>query len=292
MWISRGCAVVLCLASALVLRPASASAQTAPCAAPASVAVATVAGVLDGDTLQLADGGTLRLAGILAPRASDVHAAPSAWPAALAAKAELEALVLAKDVSIHAAMQGARDRYGRLLGQVYVRAAAGEAKDLAVQDLWVQGHLLRQGLVRAVTTARDRSCAAALLAIEQAAREAARGLWQTQAYAPHTGRALDGLAPLAGSFQILEGEVARVRRLGRRLHLHLRSPGRRAPVVVMDAAGPRAVFPDAALQPRPGNLAGARVRVRGWLEDSRGMPALDISLAGDLEVLARPRTRE
>src|SRR5262245_32336422 len=102
---------------------------------------AVVAAVVDGDTLQLADGRIVRLAGIAAPKpatgadAADTEAATTA----------LAALVQRRQVEL---FYGGRhtDRHGRLLAHVRVIASDG------VAGAWLQGELLQRGLVRVNTT--------------------------------------------------------------------------------------------------------------------------------------------
>src|SRR6185369_1802614 len=117
----------------------------------------TVTRIIDGETAALDDGTELRLIGALAPRAIDAGTEPGTWPAEIAAKEELRALLLGK--SLELAFGGERnDRYGRLLAQAHVREGDNRR--------WVQGHLLEQGLARAYILADNRACADALLAAE------------------------------------------------------------------------------------------------------------------------------
>jgi len=255
---------LLVLLSALVsvLGPAQAS-----CTGLAKGASATVARVLDAGTLVLHDGSELRLAGVLTPHADDARAAPKAWAPAVAAKAEVEALVLGKSISIAFGSE-LRDRYGRHLGHAFL----GDG----VERRWLQGHLLAQGLARVVTRAEDRACEIEMLAAERPAREARRGLWAEAAYGIRQAADLDSLSALTGSFQIVEGRIASRRRSGAGLRLEFGKEGR---------------FGLVALLPRAGRGAGRdldkspRVRLRGWLEERGGRPTLDLTAIGTLEVL-------
>lgn len=266
--------------------PDATAAEPATCPIGASRVTATVVRVIDGDTLLLHDGHEVRLSGVVAPREGDVRATAGRWPATLAARSELEALALANTIIIGVADEHARDRYGRLQGQAFLPRGAGP--DL----LWLQGHLLRQGLVRVMSTEADRSCAGARFVAEREARDAARGIWREAAYALRAADHVDELASLAGTFQVIDGEVARVRRYGRLVRLDLKASRTHGLQILMPPAKHQApAVHGSGLSLRPSDLAGARVRARGWLEDRRGRLTLDITLAGDLEVLTIPAER-
>jgi micrococcal nuclease len=227
----------------------------------------SVAGVIDGSTLALHDGAQLRLAGVLVPHADDARAAAQAWPPAVAAKAEVEALVLGKTIAVAFGRERA-DRYGRHLGHVSVDEASGRR--------WLQGHLLEQGLARAVTRADDRACEAAMLAAERIAREAQRGIWTHAAYRIRQAQDVNAFSALIGSFQIVEGRITASRRSGSGVRLDFASDGRFGLVALL----PR----DAAARGRT-LVKDTRVRLRGWLEERGGRPTLDLAVAGTLELL-------
>lgn len=227
---------------------------------------ATVARVLDAGTLALHDGSELRLAGILTPHPDDARAVAGAWPAAVAARAEVEALVLGKSIAVTFGSER-RDRYGRHLGHVSVGDGAGAR--------WLQGHLLEQGLARVVTRVQDRACEGEMMAAERAAREGGRGLWTEAAYQIRQAGDLDALTALTGSFQIVEGRITGSRRSGAGLRLDFAATGRYGLVVVLPL-GRRPAGRDLGKD--------AAVRVRGWLEERGGRPTLDLTHAGTLEV--------
>ena len=66
-------------------------------------AARTVTRIIDGETAALDDGTELRLIGALAPRAIDADTEPGMWPAEIAAKEELRALLLGKSVELSTA---------------------------------------------------------------------------------------------------------------------------------------------------------------------------------------------
>ena len=227
---------------------------------------ASVARVIDAETLRLHDGAQLRLAGILAPHQHDAGAVPHAWAGAIAARAEVEALVLGKTISVSFGAER-RDRYGRHLGHVFV----GEA-----EPRWLQGHLLGQGLVRVVTRARDTACEAEMLALEKPAREARIGLWKDAAYAVRAATDIDALTAAAGHFVVVEGAVTAARRAGASLRLEFAEKGRFGLVGLVPRLKGK----------RPHDLTpGKRVRLRGWIEERGGRPTLDLAVIGNLEPL-------
>lgn len=239
----------------------------------------TVTRIVDGETVALDDGSELRLLGALVPRAVDVGAPAGQWPAELAAAAELSALLLGR--SIELALGGERvDRYGRLRAHAFVRDAEGVR--------WVQGHLLRQGLARAFAQAGDpigdRDCLEALLAAEREAREARRGLWADAAYAIRQASRPAELARYRNTFQVVEGRVVRVAQVRGALHLNFSRDRRTGFSASLrgDDLQLLGIYRD-----DPSQLAGRRVRMRGWIE-LRPAPAIDLSAAGLVEVLDEP----
>ncbi len=233
-----------------------------------------VARVLDGETLRLDDGRELRLAGALAPRASDVGAQAGAWPPENETRAALAGLAEGRSVTLwHDARR--LDRYGRVLAQVTVGTDADAT--------WLQGALVARGLARAYGRPGVDACTAALAALEGPARDAGRGLWSNPAY---RGRLADDGAALlraAGSFQVLTGTVQRVSRGQGEVYVSLAPRGRRDSdypfAAVVPARGSALI---GGVEPR--TLVGRRVVVRGWVEQRRG-PVIVVDSKGQLEVV-------
>ena len=249
----------------------SVTAEPAACAGLEEGPTRSVARIIDGETVALDDGTELRLVGALSPRAADVGAAPGTWPAEAAAVAELTALVLGRSVVLR--FGGERsDRYGRLQAQAFLRQGA--------ELRWVQGHLLDQGLARAYTQAGNRACSAALLAAEATARRERRGLWADAAYRPRRAERAHELARLAGTFQVVEGRLVRVKQIRGVLYLDFAGAWPRAFSASLRARELAALGGG----PDPKALEGRRVRVRGWIVGRRG-PAVDLSAAGLIELL-------
>ncbi|MFD1626482.1 thermonuclease family protein [Azospirillum griseum] len=208
-----------------------------------------VASVIDGDTLELADGRRVRLAGIEAAKPPR-FAVPGerSWPLADAATAALVHLVQGRAVTPRGAVT--TDRHGHLLAHL-----------LRDDGLWLQTELLAQGHARVHTRPDARAFAAELLATEDGARRDRRGLWRTRVYAV---RAADPetLARDRDSFQIVEGRVLRVTKTGGEAYLDFGEDWR-SDVTVHIARGVMREFAKAGIDPL--SYEGKTIRVRGWI---------------------------
>jgi len=229
---------------------------------------ATVASVIDGDTLQLADGTVLRLAGIEAAR-RDLAPHDAAMAAmADAAKAALQALTGAQPIALRLDA-GKRDRYGRRLAQAF--NSAGD---------WLQAALVLAGHARVRGDPRNRLGLRTLLHLEAGARANAQGIWRHPAFAVR--RADDPkLGRFAGSFQIIEGQVFAAAVANGTGFINF-SPDRATDLTLvlkkpaLDLFA-RALFDVSALTAKP-------IRCRGWLDLYDG-PRIDISHPEQIEVL-------
>ncbi len=140
-------------------------APAAACDLPAGE-TATVASILDGETLELTDGRTVRLIGIKAPSPPLGWTGDGPWPFVTAAKAALSKLASGATVELHFDARRS-DRHDHVLAQVYV--VRGETK------VWVEDALVGEGLARVYSFADTRACVAELLEREAEARAARRG---------------------------------------------------------------------------------------------------------------------
>jgi micrococcal nuclease len=123
-------------------------------------ASATVSSVYDGDTFTLSTGDRVRLRLVNTPEIKP----PEAY--AVEAREATSALVNGKSVSLtYGAVQ--KDGYGRLIASVTV-----EGKDLAAQ-------VLEQGLGHLFVIPPDTTDLAPLIAAQERARQARRGIWST-----------------------------------------------------------------------------------------------------------------
>lgn len=230
-------------------------------------AVAT--GVIDGDTLVLDDGSEVRLVGIQAPKLPLGREHVAKWRLADEAKAALAELTLGRRLALH--YGGARrDRYGRHLAHLALP-----------DDGWVQGALLAAGLARVYSFADNRALVAEILALEDAARRAGRGIWALQWYAV---RGPEELVPLIGTFQVVEGRIVDAAEVRGRRFLNFGADWRTDFTVTVSARDWKR-FAEAGLT--LDNYAGRRVRVRGWLDSHNG-PSIGATHPDQIELLETP----
>lgn len=228
--------------------------------------------VLDGDTLELEDGRRVRLAGIEAakpPRNAD-PADGRVWPLAEAATAALADLALGRRVVLHG--PAPVDRHGRLLAHL-----------VREDGLWLQSALLVRGLARVHTRPDARAYAAELLAGEEAARNAGRGLWRSRVYAVRNAADADELSRDRDSYQLVEGVVLAVSKSGGETWLDFGTDWRSDVTVHIGRAAMREVT-RAGIDPL--SYEGRRVRVRGWITLRNG-PMIEISHPEQIERLER-----
>ena len=251
------------LAGSVLILPASA-ASTLPGLTGAEWAIAV--SVVDGDTLVLDDGRQVRLVGIQAPKLPLGRRNFKTWPLADDAKSVLERLSLGKRLKL--SYGGERiDRYGRALAHLH--DAAG---------VWIQGALLQQGMARVYSFADNRAVVAEMLARERAARHERLGIWDHRFYAIRTPQSV---RRDIGSFQVVEGRVAKVAAVRKNTYLNFGANWREDFTVTLTGRA-RRLFLKAGLD--PGTLEGKLVRVRGWVK-SRNGPMINASHPEQIEVL-------
>lgn len=266
------CAVAVTLAL-LGLSVAQCRAAVLPsCFPPVEVSHAKIVRVERNGVLVLEDGRAAKLEGILLP-ASAADRAPELYAAQ--AIARLSELVTGR-TAVLAAQPPKEDRYGRLRAQVLI---SGSPK----AD-WLQRALLEQGLAR-VDIAPDRGeCAADLYAAEARARAGRAGLWSAGAYAV---RGHSDVGDDAGTFQIVEGTIARVTAGGGRIYLEF-GPARGKGFAVAISSDDQKIF--RAIGVDPYSYEGETVRVRGWIDRLR-RPEMDIATPADIEIISTTALR-
>ncbi len=231
---------------------------------------ARVTVVVDGDTVildrKIEGSDQVRLVGIQAPKLPLGRPGFKAWPLAEEARERLRQLVLGRTVTL--GFGGRRmDRHGRLLAHLH--DADGE---------WVQGRMLSDGLARVYSFPDNRSLVADMLALETAARAAARGIWRLDAYAV---RGPEDLEERIGSFQLVEGRVFEAATVGSRTYLNFAADWRSDFTISLDKRA-LGLFRRAGVDVLA--LKDRRVRVRGWLKKRNG-PMIEATHPEQLEVL-------
>ncbi len=117
---------------------------------------AHVVTVVDGDTVELANGETVRLLGINTPERGEAYS--------LMATERLEALVLNRTVELEAGVED-RDQYGRMLRYIHVN------------DTQVNRVLVAEGLATTYLIGDNDPYRRTLESAERTARQQGRGLW-------------------------------------------------------------------------------------------------------------------
>lgn len=262
-----------------------------------------VTAVPSADVLQLETGDEVKLLGALPPpRGVDVETL-----------AALSAITLGKAVAI-AAFGQRTDRYGRLIGQVFI---IGEVPAVGAEapSTWLQGRLVAGGLARAYAYPGHAVCVDELVKAENTARLGRLGHWGTGVFADRDAGNVRELDAQAGTFQTVTGKVISVSAgsdaaSGDALlrFEHVEPSGRGG-----DPTRQTRQF-SVAVPGRPGEfsaqtadrgssrkrqrgkrststqdwsqLAGAEVRVRGWIERRPDGPRIALTDARELEVLA------
>ena len=220
--------------------------------------------VIDGDTVVLENGREVRLVGIQAPKLALGRPGFQEQPLAHEARAFLEQLVLAQIVRIsYGGLES--DRYGRALAHLH----AG--------TVWVQGEMLRRGLARVYSFADNRAQVAEMLALEIEARDAGRGVWALPDYAV---RAPAEAGDYLDRFEVVEGHVLAADEVRGRVYLNF-GADYRTDFTVSIAPGDARRFRAEGFEPL--DLAGARIRVRGWLTNLNG-PMIDVTHPEQIEL--------
>jgi endonuclease YncB( thermonuclease family) len=157
-----------------------------------------------------------------------------------------------------------RDDYGRALAHVIARDETGA-------DVWLNGYLVRQGAARIRTWPDNARRARKLLALENEARSAKRGLWALDHWRV---RGCDDLLD-APNFAIVEGQLASFDQTSADTAAHLSSTGIR--LEGGDKLGPPDIPFDFS--------AGSRLRVRGRIDTRTGAPLIRITHWAQVEAL-------
>lgn len=263
--------IAVVVAGLLAMAGVGAPTPAWPADSPAAEVVTHVVGVIDGDTVRIdppVNGlSELRLAGIEAPKAPLGRPLNRPWPPADRAREALATLT--RDAPVRLAFAGQRtDRYRRIVDQVY-----------RADGLWLQGALLRAGMARVHTSLDSRELASEMLAIEEEARAARRGLWASPAYAVVSP---SGARDRIGTFALVEGRVVNAKQVKKRVYLNFGADWRDDFTITIDAQW-LPLFSEAGLDPL--TLAGRSIRVRGWVEKFNG-PSIEVTHPERIEILA------
>lgn len=240
-------------------QPPPGGAERIDTAEPPATREVTIAEVIDGDTVMLADERRLRLIGIDAPEMP--HRGRPGEAGAEASRARLQELLADTELRLEPG-ENTRDDYERLLG--YLQDARG--RDIGAE-------MLRAGYAMANLHEDNAARANAYFAAEAEAREAGRGLWAKPALQPLPAAEA---AAHRNSYRQLEGRVVTARAGRASAELQLEGGLRLA---VSEPARQR--FSGAALRA----LEGERVRVRGVIRQRDGEPLVHLRHPAQLDPL-------
>lgn len=230
---------------------------------------ATVARVIDGETVALVDGSEVRLLNVLtgdAPAGGTESAA-----------AALGALLGGRDVQLffEGEDDARQDRRGRWRAHLFV----GEGPE----RVWAQARLVAQGLARVASFDDARACVRRLEALEEKARADSQGHWRAGGWAVVPAWQTRVLLARQNDFRIVDGRVAAVARTREWTFINFDADWRHDFTVAI-AARDRRWFEGSDVDLDA--LEGARVRVRGWIERWNG-PVIKATHPEQIEVLEK-----
>lgn len=224
--------------------------------------------IIDPLRVRLHDGTIVQLASLDIPDMA-MH---DSGPYAVAARDFLEELLDKQPVRLYqtkSAESGRENRMGHQIGHLARKS----------DDTWVQGALLAGGLARILPTTRNLEMSDAMIALEDEARAAQRGLWADPAYAVLTPDTAD---QGRNSWAIIEGRPLKIAAVKNVIYINFGADWRTDFTIVVDTAVRKKLAQNGI---NVMDLTGKTLRVRGWVEDYNG-PAVKLSAAPWLEVLS------
>lgn len=172
------------------------------------------------------------------------------------------------------------DRWGRRPARILLDPDGANPRDLATT-------LVAAGAARVDPGAREALCDPALLAREDVARRAARGLWREESARALPADRPDLLLARVGRFAIVEGVVAGVGERARRTFIDFSRDWDGGFTVIV----PTRIWATLAARGLDApTLTGRRIRVRGIIQEWRG-PAVELSTADFVETIDAERRR-
>lgn len=214
----------------------------------------------DGGTLKLGDDQSLCLAGIWVPGGPSSEGVSAGWPSAWRK--------IIRDGGFGYPVDGLprHDRYGCALADIENDEGRSLA-DTLLEAGWAS--------VDPTSAPEDPAVIDAMLAFENLARRARRGLWKDVTFRP---KAAGSLADWIGTRQLVEGRVHRVSENDRYLYLNFGADWRTDFTTRLDRKMMKPGGFEAA------DYDGKKLRVRGVVVESRG-PLIDIVHLKQIEFL-------
>lgn len=255
------CLILLAFAATAIC---AATPSNAP-ALPASASAVWVSNVLDGDTVQLADGRRVRLLGINTPEIQ--HANRAAEAGGNAAKQWLLQKILHRPVSLVGDVE-ATDKYGRTLAYVFTQ-----------DNELINQQLLAQGLATLNLYPPNLQFATVLENAQQQAEHQQVGIWQRPEYAPISISAIETLAAtdesLSQRWLRVHGRLQAIRHTAKSVYLEF-TPHLHARIDRQWLA----LFPDVQ------HYQGKTLELRGWLHAHHGQFSLLLRHPSAIKIIA------
>lgn len=145
------------------------------------------------------------------------------------------------------------DRYGRLLAHLHDPSGT-----------WIQGEMLRKGMARVYSFPDNRALVGKMLALENEARLAQRGIWRHRFYHIRTA---DTVKRHINSFQLIEGRVWKVAVRRKRTYINFEEDWRTDFTISVKRRNARNFKTAPYSLP---SLVGKRIRIRGWVKNWNG----------------------
>lgn len=180
-------------------------------------------------------------------------------------------LIADQDLKVYVTKDQTTGRQNRM-GQKLVQAE--RKKD----SLWIQGQLVAEGLARVRTTPANPEMARQLLALEESARSASKGLWADPQYGVY---GIDLISPKANSFVIVEGRIFSVSNRNNETFLNFGQDWKKDFTIGISPEMRRQISKQGL---NFAALVKKNVRVRGFIEDRNG-PFITLDHPEQLEVI-------
>lgn len=251
-----GRGIFLCSLVCLALAPMASGTKNLAAKEPKTVFfTGHVDAILDGQTVRLNQGGEVRLLGINVPPGENEKVV-----------SVLESLLEAQEVQLIETGPH-RDRWRRLVAQV-----------MRADGLWIQGHLVREGLVRVTGDPDHRMMLTELLHLEDQARQARRGIWGNKDLSP---RRAAFMPRATGTFEVVEGTVLSAAIVGGRGYLNFGEDRNRDFTIAAEPEVMR-TFTKSGIDWR--RYQGRQIRVRGHVGFFAG-PRIDVTYPEQIEIV-------
>lgn len=225
---------------------------------------AQVGHVDERGALVLADGGELCLTGIRVPTDDEGYDRPASWRSAWLAIVEGQTFFHQIEHPLE------HDRYGCPFAHVET-ANRVPLQHLLLEAGWAVTDPSSVSEERGVGTGAVDT----MLRLEDQARKAGRGIWRGSRAGPRTA---DDLSRWIGTRQLVEGRVRRMSDNDRYIYLNFGADWRTDFTVRLN----RKMIDAARID--PAKFDGRKLRIRGFLQDSRG-PLIDIAHPKQIEFL-------